>query len=1062
MKKLFFLILFLGVFVAQVPPPLTPPLVYFYNSSNPPDPDNLAEGSVESFNKISPSYYGFLVLDCPSNPEDPCIFNFSEISLSEFPNLDSSSKLVFCNQRFRQNLCYVVVEADSRKIIPFAYLSDPYDNFTKIISPFSDEIYLIYRLNITKGTASQYFPLVVKKYKFEHYPPNISLIENNISFCRTKINLRDDDELSTKTINLPFEIQINNGSYCRGVVVINGNTTYRSDNSSCDPELFSLLFRGNGSSDRNTDKKVGLDLNLTVTLNSSYSPFRINWSNGDLSYNFSCQRGYQLLRIYDLSYDIKISRERGIFFEANASNPRSMSPTNFSTGFYLMGELEVIDSNDRKTTFLYKWNCTSENCTSGLFTPNPQYPLISNSDYFSPNFVNVSLLLNISSICPNGDKDKLIFTLKAGSELLDSSVIFENKTIKIYDGPCIGPIKFSADIYKSSKKEGRALSFMVPNSKIKENEYIIIKIKNLENSPKAVIEVRATLFNGETVDFTNFIVPDRFPYYIFLDTYYDIKQLSVLVYPFADSKKGVYKSFEFALERPILAIDKVLVGGQQLDSEKQKDLEKNSRLFLDDNKNIDITFVFLNPQDIRDYDFDSYIVPITSGGGCEGKLVEKTKDYLKLVVKFKEKGCLLKVRGKVLDSVSHKTFTFSDFLIIKLYSKDVFVPQTPQSFCSEKEVITSQYYKFFLVGIASIVFVIAIAFMIGNLFSNPRLLEWSKREITEVILLGVFLVLVGQLLVLNCEKYVNISSISNLFGLEPLKTVHMDTSIAEFAQNTLYYLSERIHSTIIILRRDIAYFHISGSAYTYSGENIVVEIIRKSAQMTFGQNENPHSFSYNYMAVFNFLLNLNNFYLFNVLTHYFLLFFLSSSSGLIIFLLPVGLFFRCMPFLKNVGAAMIAIGIGFYILFPFGYALYGLLLENTQTKLAIHCLVFNSDDVCKDSSTINIIKTDFFITNKFSYLADLVEVGSFTKDTFPNSDAIFKYGEDKKTLQPIFPKSKESFSPNLNIYIGLSAINFILAFFIPSIILLAVLSFVRDLASILGGDIDVSKLAYLA
>ncbi|MCX8163353.1 MAG: hypothetical protein N3D10_02245 [Candidatus Micrarchaeota archaeon] len=1073
MEKFFLLLLTLiSVIFAQVPPPpLSPPIFYLYATAQPPDINNLEEGNLNSVNLTSTFYY-YLFFSCPAdqNNVNPCVFNFSSIYFKA-----GSYFFTICNQTVRPNLCFHVVEDGETKLFLakdiFLYNSDILDENGKSINKL-DLLTLGYGVNISKGQGWQFFPKNEKRYSITFYKPMLTYTLSNF-FCKVNGTIKDIDDYNTFGIpfnSFYFSIALPNGSSCSLSQKTHSLEPYFCSQDFPQDLLNYLRSRYSFSYANIPPNSFSLDFIFSFPLKREYSPYKIRFNVAP--YYTENERAFTIESVtllcstnlvnYTLAGEGKVYRDN-IEILATASEPsRNLQPSSFSTDFSL-NILVIVNPNtsNQKNLFL-NWTCLNSACTQTDFQTNiASNTILDKYESFSDKEIRTLIKLNTSSICPNGEKDNILIKAKGGP----SSAGFEDKEIELYSGPCSGKIKFLAEIYKDKQKDGTYLDFELDGSEQNKEQFIIIKIKNLQNTNKVNINLNSKLFDG-TLKYSSFSpTVASLPAIFHFNTFYDLKSLTVFLTPVGDDQT-IFREFNFILEKPVLAIDKVKIAGSPLSVEQSQDLEKNLRLYLGERNEVDIDFVFLVPYKIKGYDFQTSLVPLY-GGKCELSSVSKNADFASIKVRFKEKGCILKVRG-VAGTAEDKSL--SDWVSVKIYSKGVFVAQSPDSFCSSNRILSSQYFKFFLIAFSSLIVIIAIAFMLGSFTSNPRLLEWSKREIIETIILSLLIASIGFFLTLSCEKYFDISSIMNLFGLPQTKTISIHTPILDFAQQTMYNIIERVHSTIIILRRDIAYFHILGSAYTYSSS--IGELILQSFISYFsGININNAAGAYNFIGVYNFLLNLNNFYLFNILVHYFLLFFLSSASGLIVFLLPIGLFFRCLPFVKNVGSALIAIGIGFYVLFPMAYVVYGLFLNSTAISVSLHCLVFSSDELCKSfniytqkqtSQSINVADVNKFISDKYLYMAELVEVGSFTEQTFPYPDAIFNYEENKKTLQPVYPVDKKSFSPNLSIYFGLSALNFLLAFFIPTIILVVVLGFVRDLASILGGDIDVSKLLYLA
>ena len=414
-------------------------------------------------------------------------------------------------------------------------------------------------------------------------------------------------------------------------------------------------------------------------------------------------------------------------------------------------------------------------------------------------------------------------------------------------------------------------------------------------------------------------------------------------------------------------------------------------------------------------------------------------------VEFKcKKTCSLNVLVYTPQKLRHSSEYY------KFYTAKSFRLTPVKTFCDENDTLIQTYYKAYVPSLMILILTIALAYAAGSVFLNPVLLDWAKREIAELLLLAVLFLVLPQFLLITCSKTLTVSYLTSLFVNSPAvpSSFFSQQPLLDLVQSTMSKIISFTHSNIALLRRDIAYFYIRGSYYKYE-PNVFLDVLSSLGGVaTKGESSSPYSSDYLFAGLFSFLLNLNNFYLFNILSHYFLLFFLSSSEGLIVFLLPFGMFLRCLPFFKKLGGVLIAIGLGFYIFYPLAFGLYSILLDidNASSWVGV-----SFKDMIKDVDSIAA-----FSSKKTEFMSK--EMDEFSKDDFQQE-------EELSYLNPYFPNSKERDSiaaPVLINYFKLSAFSFLLAFFFPTLILLFVLAFIRDIASILGEDIDVSRIAYLA
>ena len=206
----------------------------------------------------------------------------------------------------------------------------------------------------------------------------------------------------------------------------------------------------------------------------------------------------------------------------------------------------------------------------------------------------------------------------------------------------------------------------------------------------------------------------------------------------------------------------------------------------------------------------------------------------------------------------------------------------------------------------------------------------------------------------------------------------------------------------------------------------------------------PFGGDYTEMGSLGMLINLNSTFMLVLLFELFSLFFFSSSSGLFIFLVPLGLIFRSVPFLRGFGAALVAIGVGFYIFYPVLLGLTGVMLGPLYSNSKM------------DSSNVFSVSDAAQLETR--------ELGAHDAFNPDNSGlggtSIFSYNPTDPYPGPLKPlTSGDKSSPvDLGVYFNLTALNFLRAVFIPTAGLIVTVSFVRDLAALMGEEVDASKL----
>ncbi|MFN3909650.1 MAG: hypothetical protein ACK4J0_00245 [Candidatus Anstonellaceae archaeon] len=1085
MNKWFLLFAFfwIGLLFSQFPPP--PPNVLFEVYDSPViDPSNPPQRTTE-ITKLKP-FFPYLILDCPlyNEGESDCIFTINLVNFTcHYPDpdgipIDTVHTLTFANP--------IVVANGERVFFSFdpSNPSNPLYSFwithpspippnTKSAAVCSSKKYANFSYIIEARRAGLPSSIFEKSnlVNIFHHPPEISFPFTSTPLCNLKFSVSDLDESYGNSVYIKITLS-NSTNSCNFIYNPGSGIGYfpPKEKDNCDPFEFSAreMVLNPSPPPINTTfilhlKATYSPYNITVFPHNSYSYtlnnykkyFMVNGPPYELI-NFFCNR---VSKNYDLFGSAHVFSNK-IEIEANATTSR----INFNNHFFKNLTIEVLnDQGSTINSYNFSWVCDSGVCSSAQFDYSTNARnLIIDQKTFTPiqNSFNSTLTLDTSRLCPQGDKNKLKI------KLFGYGFDWENKELLLYNGKCAGTPHLDAVIYSSPSQKGDIIVLSDFTQREDNFKYIIVELKQLTNIQKPpTLEIKYKTHNDAIVRSKVSSISSAKS----IKISYDINWINVSI--ISPNVPVIYKEFTFPLPPPIEVLERWKIDDQLINEEQKDDILKNKRIYVGEKDKALVNLVFKVPYNIDGYNFDQYLSPYLEGD-CSSSSVKSGNEYF-VNIDLKKGACIYKIRGKS-QTQQNQNPSLSKFLTYIIYSKNFFVPNKPQSFCDSTQLLSSTYYKFFAVALASLILIIGIGYMVGSFLSHPALLEWSKREILEVILLGIFISLVPQFLLFSCSEKISIGSFLNLF---PLKNtvVEKGASLLEFVQKIMLDLIERSHTVITILRRDISYFQILASYYHFNSSFVSDIVSFLGVGFSTGFNENPYSGLYLQISVFNFLLQLNNAYLFSALTHYFILFFLSSSTGMIVLLFPFGFLFRCLPFIKNVGSVLIAIGLGFYILFPAAYVIYGLILSNDHFKYSTFCAIFPQDSHCQDCNIYqlsfsenpkcNLIYTngwEDFKDKKLNYQKDLEEVGSFSKNTFPDQDSITKIQKNKASLQPVYPLSQDSFDPDLTKYFSLTALNFILVLFIPSVILLITLSFVRDIASILGGDIDVSRLMYLA
>ncbi len=345
--------------------------------------------------------------------------------------------------------------------------------------------------------------------------------------------------------------------------------------------------------------------------------------------------------------------------------------------------------------------------------------------------------------------------------------------------------------------------------------------------------------------------------------------------------------------------------------------------------------------------------------------------------------------------------------------------------CSGAEL--QRWLQVMAIGMMALLALIALVYMIGEALHHPQLLEWSKSEIGHVGMTIILFFLIVWLIQFQCNltvgEFLNWSGSSN-----PLYSSGM--TLSQAGLKSLEWGITQTRLTLVAMRYEMGVLNMRATYSSYSTQF--------PGMGGNGYSFMPFSGDYTLLGSFGMLTNLNSTFLLALLFQLFSLFFFSSSSGLFIFLVPVGLILRSVPFIRGFGGSLVAIGIGFYIFYPILLAFTGLLLAPLYSGI-------DSTSQLGIADASQLEAKELAIHTPFS-------------STGLAGDNIFSYNPGDPYPGPLMPTAGKDSPPKLGIYFNLTALNFLRAILIPTAGLIVTVSFVRDLAAIFGEEVDASKL----
>ncbi len=379
------------------------------------------------------------------------------------------------------------------------------------------------------------------------------------------------------------------------------------------------------------------------------------------------------------------------------------------------------------------------------------------------------------------------------------------------------------------------------------------------------------------------------------------------------------------------------------------------------------------------------------------------------------------------------------FFLLALASVSFAAPPVIVHVC--EPVSFQQSFTYMGFGMAAILALIAIAFMLGTALSNPHLLDWAKTEAAQVLLSVLFFAVILWLVSLECS--IRIDEFTQWSGLGlGIPVAGGDYNMFSTAQAYLDWGVGQTHLTITMIRYEMGLLNIRATF-----NNFLPQMAGLGGN---GYSNSPHSGDWTTIGTMNMLLNLNSTFLLSILLQYFALVFFSASNGFFIFLVPVGFLFRSIPFGRPIGSTLVAIGVGLYIFYPIVFAMMGLIVPNLY--------VGGGGDVSGvlSAQADSSIRSDPSIQSS-DPVRQMSAIYARESALASNPYDAYTGGEDSLPNALLHPANSGKLV-DLPQYFRLTALNFLRAVLFPSVGLLLAVMFIRDLAALLGEEVDASKL----
>lgn len=339
-----------------------------------------------------------------------------------------------------------------------------------------------------------------------------------------------------------------------------------------------------------------------------------------------------------------------------------------------------------------------------------------------------------------------------------------------------------------------------------------------------------------------------------------------------------------------------------------------------------------------------------------------------------------------------------------------------------------------LTGAASLatIMVITISYMIGKVFSNPKIHLWAKTEMLQIV---ISLASVGVLfLVLQSFCIIDVNSLYTLTDLPASQQLQANANIFDAAENFLKNDAVYTHTILEIERYHIMSYNMLMMRGRYDCVFGPLLCLFGNA----GTSNSPYAWSSLTMGAMNVAFNATLISYMTTLVSLFIL--LYTKTGFVLFLLPLGIFFRSMPYLRSLGSLFITVAFCFVIVYPTILAIFNLidpfLFSHTQGAFIDPQMISGN------------VPAVLFYSNPDA----VVEVGSGLSSFAASWDWGEPYDEDDY-IDFFFPIGRKE-----PIVYQLAGRSFITGTFIPLVALLATVASISHIGRLLGEEIDLSRI----
>lgn len=331
---------------------------------------------------------------------------------------------------------------------------------------------------------------------------------------------------------------------------------------------------------------------------------------------------------------------------------------------------------------------------------------------------------------------------------------------------------------------------------------------------------------------------------------------------------------------------------------------------------------------------------------------------------------------------------------------------------------------------------IIIGYAMGEVLHNPKLTLWAKTELGQLLISMAVTLFVYFGVQAFCQF--NFGSIGDLFGYS-FNPTSRSLSVYDAAHGYLTQSAGYVKDLMEVARYHLAAYNIMQLRSIWQCEeggaiNILfclfgsaVSAGGTSGGASAGLGISPES-GYGFLASgMNFAFNSLLFSYLSLLNYLFILNY--ALSAFAFFFLPLGIFFRAMPYLRGLGSLFMVTAIAFLFVYPGILAIFYIDINGSN--------VLNPDLRAKVAAFVNAEDC-------------LADIGA--------GDSINPFNDD--LYEEVFECGSQTGSVEVDIF-ALTGNAFLIGVFIPSLAMLAAMGSIAYLNRFLGQELDLSRVVQM-